>query len=224
MPELSLMEIIKNSFNSLLESKVLVLLLLEIAILFMALIFSRLMNKKVVKISCIVESLIIFGLYISSYVGTMTTFINNVSTKLVELVYFPTTLEFMIVMVLSIVVMIGTWLNKKSKIVLKVVNTAFPIAISFLFLSIIEYINSNNVPFDEFSVFTNPVLMSLYELAMVLFISWVIGLIVYKIDKLIIESINTIEENDIDTNTISIDASEDDIEIELPKLKSGLIK
>lgn len=228
MPELSLIEIIKYAFNSLLQSKVFILLILELLILAMALVFSKLMNKKVVNRSCIIASLIVFGFYISNYVSTVVTFLNNVSTRLVELVYFPTTLEFMVVIIISLVIMAVTLLNKKNHIMLKISNSVFPITISFLFLTIIEYINVNKVPFDEFTVFTNPILMSLYELAMGLFLSWIIGLIVYKIDVIIINSISSIEtENQKELNLVTVNVTDEigEEEIELPKLKkNGAIK
>lgn len=225
MQELSLLEIVKYSIDSLVGSQVFILLILEMAILLISLIFSKLMNKKVVKVTSILASLIVLGFYITNYVNTVVTFINNVSTQLMELLYFPTTLEFMVIMIVSFVIMFATLANKKNKTLIKVVNSALPITISFLFLCIIEYINVNGVPFDEFSVFTNPILMSLYELAMGLFMSWLIGLIVYKIDLFIISSINsTSEEANVETLvTVNIDALEEEKELEeeleLPKLK-----
>ena len=122
--------------------------------------------------------------------------------------------------------MIITYLRKNSKTYLKILNTVLPLAISFLFLSIIEYINVNNVAFDEFSVFTNPILMSLYELAMGLFISWLIGLVVIKIDKYIIDSLTNQSEKEesYDLVTVTLPNENDDEEIELPKLKNGVIR
>lgn len=226
MPELSLLEIIKYSLKSLFSSEVFVLVILELAILVIALVFKRLMNKKVVGITSSIASLIVLCFYISNYVTTLTVFINNVSTQLVELLYFPTTLEFMIVMLSSFAIMIITYLRKNSKTYLKILNTVLPLAISFLFLSIIEYINVNNVAFDEFSVFTNPILMSLYELAMGLFISWLIGLVVIKIDKYIIDSLTNQSEKEesYDLVTVTLPNDNDDEEIELPKLKNGVIR
>ncbi len=225
MPELSLIEIIKYAVDSLMDSKVFILLILELLILVITLVFRKFMDKRTVHITSTIASLVVLGFYVSNYINTIGVFLNNVSTKLVELLYFPTTLEFMLVMLVSIVVMSLTLTNKKSKMIIKVVNSVFPIMISFLFFTIIEYINVNNIPFDEFSVFTNPVLMSLYELAMGLFMSWLIGLIVYKIDIFIIESIthtNLISEKYPDLVTVNLTNSDE--EIELPKLKSGVLK
>lgn len=226
MPELSLIEIIKYSLNSLFNSEVFILVILELAILIIALVFKKLMDKKIVSMTSIMASLIVLSFYISNYVNTLLTFLNNVSTKFVELIYFPTTLEFMLVMIVSFGIMIATYFKKGVKNYIKVINTVLPLSISFLFLSIIEYINVNSVPFDEFSVFTNPVLMSLYELAMGLFISWLIGLIVIKIDKYIIDSLTTTATNEeveeaLDLVTVSLPIED---EIELPKLKDGVLK
>ncbi len=226
MPELSILEIIKYAIDSLMQSKVFVLLVLELEILIIAFIFRRLMNKKIVNRTSAIASFVVFGFYISNYLETVITFINNVSTKFIELIYFPTTLEFMGVMIISLIIMAITLISKKSHWLLKLINSSFPITISFLFLCIIEYINTNNIPFDEFSVFTNPILMSLYELAMGLFITWIIGLSVYKIDKIIIAGVNSAEEipkEQLVTITLPkekkviVNNNEDDIE--LPKLK-----
>lgn len=226
MPELSILEIIKYAFDSLMQSKVFILLILELAILVISFIFRRLMDKKLVNRTSAIASLVVFGFYISNYTETVITFINNVSTKFIELIYFPTTLEFMGVMIISLIIMAVTLISKKSHWLLKLINSIFPITISFLFLCIIEYINTNSIPFDEFSVFTNPILMSLYELAMGVFVTWIIGLSVYKIDKIIISSVNSTEEipkEQLVTITLpkvkEVVKNNDEEELELPKLK-----
>lgn len=227
MPELSLFEIVKYALKSLISSEVFILVLLELAILIIAMIFKNLMNKKVVRNTSIIASLVVLGFYISNYVSTVVVFINNVSTRLIEVIYFPTTLEFMLVMIVSLVIMAATLLSSNTNKYIKILNTVLPITISFLFLSIIEYINVNNIPFDEFSVFTNPILMSLYELSMGLFMSWIIALLVIKIDKFIINSITStsdVKDTNLNLVTVTVPSKMDDEEIELPKLKNGVIK
>lgn len=227
MPELSLFEIVKYALKSLISSEVFILVLLELAILIIAMIFKNLMNKKVVRNTSIIASLVVLGFYISNYVSTVGVFINNVSTRLIEVIYFPTTLEFMLVMIVSLVIMAATLLSSNTNKYIKILNTVLPITISFLFLSIIEYINVNNIPFDEFSVFTNPILMSLYELSMGLFMSWIIALLVIKIDKFIINSITStsdVKDTNLNLVTVTVPSKMDDEEIELPKLKNGVIK
>lgn len=231
MQELSLIEVIKNALTALMDSKVFILLMFEFAILLVTLVFSKLMDKKAVKLTGILSSLVVAGFYILNYVDTVVTFVNNVSTKLIELIYFPTTLEFIGVMIISFIIMIVTLSSKKSNKLVKIINSFLPISLSFILLCIIEYINKNNIPFDEFSVFTNPVLTSLYQLGMGLFISWVIGLIIYKVDKFIINRMSLKSEK-VNTNngliTIKMPESteviEEDEEIEMPRLKGELVK
>ncbi len=223
MPELSIFEIMQNSIMTLTNSKVFILILLEMAILIVSLIFSRLMDKKTVKVTSIVSSLIILGFYITNYVKTLGIFIDNVSTKILEVIYFPTTLEFIIVMIIGIIIMLATLLSKKSSIVLKIVNSVMPLGISFTFLGIIEYINKNSIEFDEFSTFTNPMLMSLYEFAMGLFVTWMIGLFLYKINGIVIKRASLPElKEETSLVTVNIDALDEEEEIEMPKLKEAV--
>ncbi len=221
MPELSIIEIIKYAIKSLMSSKVFILILLELALLLVSVIFYRLMNKKTVKYTSIIASIIILLFYIVNYISTIKVFLNNVSTKLLEFIYFPTTLEFMIILSLSCLICIYTLIKQKNKYI-KFINTVLPISISFIFLSIIEYINKNNIAFDEFSVFSNPILMSLYELATGLFISWIIGLIIYKIDVFIINRITIVSEEDLPKEEYFLPKKRVEEEIELPKLKSQI--
>ncbi len=221
MPELSIIEIIKYAIKSLMSSKVFILILLELALLLVSVIFYRLMNKRIVKYTSIIASIIILLFYIVNYISTIKVFLNNVSTKLLEFIYFPTTLEFMIILSLSCLICIYTLIKQKNKYI-KFINTVLPISISFIFLSIIEYINKNNIAFDEFSVFSNPILMSLYELATGLFISWIIGLIIYKIDVFIINRITIVSEEDLPKEEYFLPKKRIEEEIELPKLKSQI--
>lgn len=226
MPELSIMEMIQYALSTLGESNVLILVILELAILFISLIFSKLMSKRVVKVTSVLASLLVLLFYISNYVGTLKIFIDNVSTKIVELIYFPTTLEFIGIMLISFVIMGITLASKKCGKLIKFINTSLPITISFLFLCIIEYINKYNIEFNEFSVFSNPVLMSLYEIAMGLFVAWILGLIIREIDLLIINSVSLpklkTKEDKVELVTVDMNALNEENEMELPKLKSGI--
>ena len=233
MQRLTLIEVLKNVFGTLVNSEVFSLLLFEAAILLVALVFSKLMDKKKVIKTSIFASLIVAVFYLSNYFSTVVTFVNNVSTRLVEMIYFPTTLEFVVVMIISFIIMITTLLSKKTSKILKVINSILPISISFILFTIIEVINTNNIAFDEFSVFTDPVLTSLYQMGMGLFITWLLGLIIYKIDMFIINRVSLNKEVEEtkpleDTKLVTVklpkdyEVKESDLEddfIELPRLK-----
>src|SRR5574344_400538 len=236
MTELSLIEIIKFALKALINSKVFILVILELSVIITGIVFSHVINKKMVRNVSIGASALLLIFYLMNYINALTMFINNVSTQFIEFIYFPSTLEFAAVMLISIIIMSVTLINKKYNKVLKVVNTIIPISISLLLLCMIEYINESGITFNEFSIFTDTNLMSLNELAMTLFIIWIIGLIVYKIDMLIINNMNEktivempIEKDEtkeyanlikVDLNSISYKDNDDD-EIEMPKLKSA---
>ena len=242
MKELSLFEVIKYALKAFVNSEVLILVILELAILVLSLAFSKIINKGLVKKVAILASIIIVIFYGLNYVDTLSIFMDNVTTKLMEYIYFPSTIEFLATMLISFVIMVKTLANKKEKKVVKVINVIIPIVISFLFLCIIEYMNTMEIEFNEFSVFTEPMLMSLNELAIGLFVAWIISLIVYKVDVLVINKSNPkkiVESNILDIKeiripeqqesnrlvTVNLDnippVEEDNEDLELPKLKSA---
>ena len=226
MKELSILEIISTAFNAAKDSKVLVLIGLEILILLIHLVFSKLIDKKLNNRVCLASSLLLLGFYLINYINTISVFVNNVSAKVIELIYFPTTLEFIVVMILSIIISLYTLLKSK-KTGLKIINVLVPSIISFLFFCIIENVNSLGIDFNEFSVFTDSTLMSLHELAMGLFISWLVGLVVYRIDTYLINKAVS-EVYDIDykystVNSLTIDEVNNEVEedLDMPKLKTN---
>ncbi len=226
MKELSIIKIFSSALSAVLGSKVLILIVLILMMLFVNIIFSNLMNKKLVNIITILASIILVGFYSVSYIETIKIFIDNVSTKLLEMIYFPTTLEFMIVMILSFAIMISSLVSKKSSKNIKIINVTITLIISFLFLCIIEKVNGSGIDFNEFSVFSNTVLMSLHELAMGLFVAWIIGLGLYKFDSYIInKAMNEIKDSEYKYNTINtlsideINSQYESEELEMPKLK-----
>ena len=223
MKELSILQIITTAFNAVKDSKIIVLFGLELLILLIHLVFKKSMDKKINNRVSLGASLLLLGFYLVNYINTLKVFVDNVSTKLLDLIYFPTTLEFIIVVILSIIISIYT-LVKSNKTSLKIVNILIPTIISFLFFCIIENVNTLELDFNEFSVFTNSTLMSLHELAMGLFISWIIGLILYKVDEYVInKAVNEVYETDYNyktVNALSIDEiNNQDEELEMPRLK-----
>jgi hypothetical protein len=224
MKELSILQIITTAFNAAKDSKVLVLIGLEVLLLIVHAVFRNLMDKKLIDRVCLASGLLLIGFYLVNYINTISVFVNNVSAKAIELVYFPTTLEFVIVMILSIVISLYTLL-KSDKIALKVINVLVPSIISFLFFCIIENVNSLGIDFNEFSVFTDSTLMSLHEMAMGLFISWLVGLLLYKLDSYLInKAVNEVYNIDYKyktVNSLTINEINDELDedLEMPKLK-----
>lgn len=221
MNELSLTNIIGLTFKTLLDSRVLVLMVLEIGILVLSHLFKRLINKKVVNTTSILASMVVLSTYSYKYIDTFKLFIDNVSTKLVEMIYFPTPLVTICIIILSIIILISSYYKNSNKII-KNINTSIVLSIVFIFLCMIEYMSTYKVAFDEYSVFSNPVLMSLNEVITGLFVAWMLILLVYKIDKYILSKIKVedLSNDNIELPKLKVDVNEE--YIELPKLKSNI--
>lgn len=241
MKELTIFEILSNAFTALINSEVFILVLLELAIIILTITFSKVTNKKSIKVISTIACLTIAGFYAVNYLDTITLFLDNVTTRVMEYLYFPSTLEFLGTMIVSFIIMLVTLLSKKSNVLLKIVNVTIPVIISFLFFSIIEYMNSMNIPFNEFAIFTEPVLMSLNETAVGLFAAWIVSLLVYKLDVFVINKVNAkkivedrvlsvdeieINEQQTSNTLVTVNISnipfEEEEEIELPRLKSQI--
>ena len=130
-------------------------------------------------------------------------------------------------MILSLAIMIFTLVSKKTNSIVKVINVSLPLIISFIFLCIIENVNKSGIDFTEFSIFTDTTLMSLHELAMGLFVAWIIGLGLYKVDTYIIgKAVKEVEDKEYEYKTVNSLTVEQinsesifEEDLEMPRLK-----
>ena len=96
MEELTIMQVLSNSVNALLSSKVFVLVILELLILGLYLVFNKLVKKNYIKTSTILGAIVVFGLYLSKYASTLKVFLDNVTINMIELIgrFFGTSTLF----------------------------------------------------------------------------------------------------------------------------------
>lgn len=237
MPDYNLIDTLKIAGKTLINSEVFVLVILELAILLVLFLFRNVVQNKVLKTTGWVASILVLVFYAFNYVDTLLMFINNITTNIIELIYFPTALELVFVLVISLFIMAIT-LGSKAGTIIKTINIGVPVIISFIMFGIIEYINVNSIPFDEYSVFTNPILASMHELGMGLFIAWLAGLIIYKIDCIIVariklkhsknykpkayKTINIPSLDEINEKSVQVDTRNTTVEFEMPKLKDRI--
>ena len=102
---------------------------------------------------------------------------------------------------------------KKINKIEKRINLFVLIINGFLFFLIIDQINKTEIDLsNQISIYSNSVLMILFELSLLIFIFWITGLIIYRI-------INKLTPKPILNETIMSD--KDLEEYELPKLKES---
>ena len=85
MKELSLLNILTSAIGALVSSKVILLIVLELMVLLANIFFSKLMNKKLVNITCLVVSLILLGFYSVNYLSTLKIFIDKPKNRILKI-------------------------------------------------------------------------------------------------------------------------------------------
>lgn len=225
MVELSLIEKIKTLFTLIFSSSLFLILLLGIFIVLVDIFYISKQSKKV-KIMYFIVSIVVIGILLLTYFEEFLKFINVLNKSIVMLINFPSLLQYTIIIFITLIIMIISILSKKINKVISRINIGVFIADLFIFFLLLDQINKSNIDLsNKVDIYSNRNLMVLFELSMIIFIVWLLGLIIYKICLILISKNNNnkvnseislinseeIKEND---NTESIEE-----EIELPKRK-----
>lgn len=225
MAELSLIEKIKTLFTLIFSSSLFLILLLGIFIVLVDIFYISKQSKKV-KIMYFIVSIVVIGILLLTYFEEFLKFINVLNKSIVMLINFPSLLQYTIIIFITLIIMIISILSKKINKVISRINIGVFIADLFIFFLLLDQINKSNIDLsNKVDIYSNRNLMVLFELSMIIFIVWLLGLIIYKICLILISKNNNnkvnseislinseeIKEND---NTESIEE-----EIELPKRK-----
>lgn len=186
MVEFSLLEKIKAVFNLIFSSPLFLILLFGLILMIVDI---KLISKKDKKTKLIyfLLSIAIIGLLLQSYFDSLLSIFDTIAKNIVAFIYFPTVLEYVVMLIISLCILIYTLLSKKLNKKIKIANSFVFIINSFLFFLILDQISSNNVDLsNKVSIYTNNNLMMLFELSIAVFLLWIVGLFIYKIIKYII--------------------------------------
>jgi hypothetical protein len=186
MVEFSLWEKIKTVFNLIFTSPLFLILLFGIILMIVDI---KLISKKDKKTKVIyaILSLVIVGLLLQSYFDSLLNIFDIIAKNIVSFIYFPTVLEYIIMLIISLIILFISIFNKKINHKVKIVNSFVCIINAFLFFLILDQISASNVDLSKMvSIYTNDKLMILFELSIGIFVLWIIGLIIYKIINAII--------------------------------------
>ncbi len=217
MVEYSLFDKIKTVFNLVTKSPLFLVLIFGIILMVIDILYISKKDKKT-KIIYTVISLIVIGLFIYSYLDSVLSIFDTVAKNIVAIIYFPTILEYILMLLISIVIITVSIFSKKMNKVIKRINAFVLIINLFLFLLILDQINNNNVDLsNKVSIYSNSVLMMLLELSIAIFVFWVVGLIIYKVIKILSPK----KESEL---PINLDTKPFYEELELPKRIEDLQK
>ncbi len=181
MVEFSLWERIKVTFNLIFSSPLFLILLVGFALMIFDYFFVSKKSKRV-KITYLIISLIIILLLLQNYFNSLFNIFDIIAKNIVAIIYFPSVLEYVIMLLISLIIILFSIFNKDINKKVKIINLfTFSINI-FLFFLILDEIAKKNIDLsNKISIYSNENLMVLFELSMIVFIIWTVGLILYKI-------------------------------------------
>ena len=226
MVELSLLDKIKTLLNLVLSSSLFLILLISIGIIILDIFYISRKSKKVKMIYAVISLMIIIGLSIN-YLKELVNIVNVINKNLVMLINFPTILEYVTIIFISILVMIISFIFKRFTKIIRGINLGVIIADLFIFFLILDQISKNNVDLsNKIDIYSNQNLMVLFQISLFIFIIWMAFLIIYSIIMKLIKSNYNIKKETIKNEEIkNIDIEENNKfeDLELPKKKNEII-
>lgn len=183
MVEFTLLEKIRTIFNLIFSSPLFLVLLFGLVLILVDIKFISKKDKKTKAIYSVV-SLLVIGILISMYYDSLLVLFNTISKNLISLIYFPTVLEYIIMLIISLIILICSLVNKKISPNVKTFNALAFISNSYIFFLILDEIENSKVDLSsKISIYTNDHLMILFEISLGIFIFWIVSLILIKIIK-----------------------------------------
>lgn len=181
MIELSLLEKIGSLFSLVFSTPLFLILLLCFLLMIIDMYFIS-KQKKNVEIIYAVLSVVIVIVLLQNYFESLGLLFNELFKNIISLIYFPSILEYIIILLVGLLILLVSVISKKISKRIKIVN-AFVYAVNtFLFFLILDQITKNKIDLsNQISIYSNKNLMVLFELSMIIFALWIIGLILYKI-------------------------------------------
>lgn len=226
MVELSLLDKIKTLLNLVLSSSLFLILLISIGIIILDIFYISRKSKKVKMIYAVISLMIIIGLSIN-YLKELVNIVNVINKNLVMLINFPTILEYVTIIFISILVMIISFIFKRFTKIIRGINLGVIIADLFIFFLILDQISKNNVDLsNKIDIYSNQNLMVLFQISLFIFIIWMAFLIIYSIIMKLIKSNYNIKKETIknaEIKNIDIEENNKFEDLELPKKKNEII-
>ena len=181
MVEFTLLEKIRTIFNLIFSSPLFLVLLFGLVLIIIDIKFISKKDGKTKKIYSIL-SLLVIGILISMYYDSLLVLLDSISKNIVSLIYFPTVLEYIIMLIISLIILIYSLVSKKISSNIKMFNALAFISNSYIFFLILDEIENSKVDLSsKISIYTNDHLMILFEISLGIFIIWMVILILIKI-------------------------------------------
>ena len=183
MVEFTLLEKIRTVFSLIFSSPLFLVLLFGLVLILVDIRFISKKDKKT-KVIYSVISLLVIGILISMYYDSLLVLFDSISKNLISFIYFPTVLEYIVMLIVSLIILIYSLASKKISSNIKMFNALTFILNSYVFFLILDEIENAKVDLSsKISIYTNDHLMILFEVSLGIFVFWIVSLILIKIIK-----------------------------------------
>lgn len=194
MVEFTLLEKVKTIFSLIFSSPLFLVLLFGLILIIIDIKFISKQDKATKWLYTFI-SIIIIGILIYMYYDSILEVFNTISKNIVTMIYFPSVLNYIIMLVISLGILIYSLANKKIKSNIRVYNSIVFTANMYLFFLILDEIDNNEVDLaSKISIYSNDHLMILFEVSVSIFALWIISLILIKIINYFLNKNNKVKE------------------------------
>ncbi len=181
MVEFTLLEKVKTIFSLIFSSPLFLVLLFGLVLIIIDIKFISKKDKTTRWLYTFI-SIIIIGILIYMYYDSILEVFNTISKNIITMIYFPSVLNYIVMLIISLGILIYSLANKKIKSNIRVYNSIVFTVNIYLFFLILDEIDNNEVDLaSKISIYSNDHLMILFEVSVGIFALWLISLILIKI-------------------------------------------
>lgn len=202
MADISLIERISKIFDVIFSSSFFVALLIIIILTIVLLVINKRSNSLFPKIIAALGYLLI-ALYIITRYGVYFFEVNDSFVdKVFSAMYFPNLITYISMLVITVIVLINSFISKKHTNIIKIGNIICFSMIWFLLILVLDVVKTNEIDvYDVKSIYSNETLMVILQASMYIFFIWMgflfINYVVNKINDTFELKSNKMKKNNI---------------------------
>ena len=164
----------------------------------------------------IISWIFVIGFCIFRYFNFFVSIFDRLFGRIVQEIYFPSISVYTIMLIFTNILFTYSLFNKKLANIYKIINIMMSMTLDFLFIIILDTIMKKNIDiYADLVAYTNPELLVLLEVSMIIFATWMsIIIMIFLVKKYAVKKVFINNKKD-DTEILDLDdkSNNDSIEI-----------
>ena len=157
-------------------------------------------RKRINRIIFIISWIFVIGFCIFRYFNFFVSIFDRLFGRIVQEIYFPSISVYTVMLIFTNILFTYSLLNKKLANIYKIINITMSMTLDFLFIIILDTIMKKNIDiYADLVAYTNPELLVLLEVSMIIFATWMsIIIMIFLVKKYAVKKvfINNYKEQD----------------------------